>query len=369
MRRGPTASALATCLTAVSAVTVIVGGFAPTAAAAVVTPPPPPTRLLANWGFETARFTGEVSAYTCDAGTSVSQPGYKGVGYGVTGTPTATSVAGCSATVPVRPNFTYRLSADVRGGQVVLGTEFGTVTRPAFPEWIGLSTQFTPGPTTSTVRVFFQGVPGGGRFEVDNVELVGMDSTVLTPAGPPTAIVAEQQTSNSVQLSWVGVHGSKLYIVYHGDEPVAYGWGGTESAKVTGLAPGTTLSSSPSRRSTPPVRPALRADLGHHRAQVRRPAGRRGKGDRQVATGRDSAALEGRSGRHRRVRRMAQRGAGRLDLRPGVPGPDPARRWPGQDVPVPDQRAELGRRGAEVAAGEGAALTGGHSRPVALSSR
>jgi len=241
MRRGPIAVALALCLTVTGATALTIAERpAPAAGAgAAIPPPPPPPFLTANREFEAAAFTGQLSAWTCDPGTGLTRPGIWGVGYAMTSKPTATSQAGCTQTVPVRPNTMYWLFAVARGGPVVLGTEYGSVSLPRTTDWTDLRTVFTTGPDASTVRVSVRGTSPGEKVAVDGVRLQGMDSTAIKPAGPPPVVVAGEQTSHSVRLSWVGTPGSSQYRVYEGDVLRYIVWNAAETVTLDGLQPAT----------------------------------------------------------------------------------------------------------------------------------
>src|SRR5687767_178166 len=84
-------------------------------------PPPPPSTLNANADFEGARFTRELSGWSCDERTRAVQTGHPEHGWALAGAPSASSAAGCEQVIPVRPNSVYLLGFSFRGGPVEVG--------------------------------------------------------------------------------------------------------------------------------------------------------------------------------------------------------------------------------------------------------
>lgn len=134
------------------------------------------------------------------------------LGRWLVGTPTASSRAGCSQIVPVRPGASYTFSASVSGGPVFLGTDAGVVSAVPGDSWTSLATTFTVAPTVDTVRIQLFGRYAGDPYQVDGVSLVGPESTTRVP-GPPTDLEVDRQTSHSLRLTWSGAAGASRYEV------------------------------------------------------------------------------------------------------------------------------------------------------------
>jgi hypothetical protein len=151
------------------------------------------------------------------------------------GGPTADSVAGCAQVVPVQPGATYELSATVRGGPAVLGTEYGSVDNAGKSRAKTLRTTFTVAGDKDTVRIVVHGVTGGAPYDAWGVSLVGPPSRVRAPQQPPTKLRTDRRTSRTVLLAWRSSPGAASYRVLRDGVPVLTT---TEtSAIVTGLTP------------------------------------------------------------------------------------------------------------------------------------
>jgi hypothetical protein len=150
------------------------------------------------------------------------------------GGPTPDSAAGCIEVVPVQPGATYTLSAVVRGGPAVLGTEYGSVNNGGASRDKTLRTTFTVAGDKDTVRIVVHGVTGGAPYDAWGVSLVGPPSRVRAPQ-PPTRLRTDRRTSRTVRLSWRSAPGATGYRVLRAGVPVITT---TEtSALLTGLTP------------------------------------------------------------------------------------------------------------------------------------
>ncbi|MFJ5924629.1 carbohydrate binding domain-containing protein [Kitasatospora sp. NPDC092948] len=93
------------------------------------------------------------------------------------GYPTDVSFAGCTQTVTVEPNSTYRLSARVKGPYVFAGvTGSGTADVALWSnetDWNTLNGTVTTGPNTRTLTVYFHGWYQQGPYRISAFELWG----------------------------------------------------------------------------------------------------------------------------------------------------------------------------------------------------
>ncbi|WP_194891877.1 carbohydrate binding domain-containing protein [Catenulispora pinisilvae] len=134
------------------------------------------SNLLTNPGFE----TGDLSGWTCDAGTGavVSTPVRSGA-HALSGTPTSSDTAQCAQTVSVQPNTAYTFSGYVEGSYVYLGVTGGTSTwTPSATGWQQLTVTFTTGASQTSAQVYLHGWYAEPVYYADDLALVG-------PAGPP----------------------------------------------------------------------------------------------------------------------------------------------------------------------------------------
>ena len=132
--------------------------------------------LLANPGFE----TGDLSGWTCDAGTAavVGSPVHAG-SHALLATPTSSGTAQCTQTVSVQPNTAYTLSGYVEGSYVYIGVTGGTSTwTPSATSWQQLSVSFTTGASQTSVQVYTHGWYAEPAYNADDLALTG-------PAGEP----------------------------------------------------------------------------------------------------------------------------------------------------------------------------------------
>ncbi|MEU6093772.1 glycoside hydrolase family 18 protein [Streptomyces sp. NPDC047079] len=199
-----------------------------------------------NAGFESG-----LADWTCSAGsgTTVPSPVHGGTA-ALKAAPAGQDNAQCTQTVAVRPNSTYTLSAWVQGGYTYLGatgtgtTDVSTWT-PDSPSWKQLSTTFTTGAATTSVRVYLHGWYGQAAYYADDVSVFGPDGggggdpSPTLPAAP-TGLAVSSTTSSSASLSWNTVSGATGYNVYQGGTRVSAVTG--TSATVTGLSPSTSYS-------------------------------------------------------------------------------------------------------------------------------
>ncbi|MEV4611152.1 polysaccharide deacetylase family protein [Kitasatospora sp. NPDC049258] len=145
---------------------------------------PPALPLATNPGFEISTLPlgdwGSIPGWTCgstEAGTTGEAHSGSSA---LTVTPaSADSTGECFQTVSVRPGAHYSLSAWVRGSYVFLGaTGTGHDVAPAWTpgtgdDWQRLTTAFTTGADTTSVRLYLHGWYGQGAFAADDVELTG----------------------------------------------------------------------------------------------------------------------------------------------------------------------------------------------------
>jgi len=135
--------------------------------------------ILANPGFE----TGNLSGWSCEAGTAVVSGQARTGTFALAGTPGATR-ARCAQTVAVQPNTQYTYSAFVRGSYVFIGIDGGasTWTPGTGGVYQKLTVTFTS--TGSSVTVYVHGWYGQPVYHADDVELLGPGTP---PPPPPTS--------------------------------------------------------------------------------------------------------------------------------------------------------------------------------------
>ncbi|WP_051812692.1 polysaccharide deacetylase family protein [Kitasatospora sp. MBT63] len=145
---------------------------------------PPAVDLATNPGFEIPTLPlgdwGSIPGWTCGAGEATLTGSAHGGASALSVTPAAEDSTGeCAQTVSVRPGSHYTLSAWVRGSYVFLGaTGTGHDVAPAWTPgtgdgWQRLTTAFTTGADTTSVRLYLHGWYGQGTFAADDVELSG----------------------------------------------------------------------------------------------------------------------------------------------------------------------------------------------------
>lgn len=196
------------------------------------------SNLTVNPGFE----TGDLSGWACSATTAsvVTAPVHGGT-HSLAGTTTGSDTAQCTQTISVQPNSAYTLSAYVEGAYVYLGADgYNSTWTPSATSWQQLSTTFTTGATTTSVKIYLHGWYAQGTYRADDVSLTGPSGsgggTVTIPAAP-TGLAVSGTTSSSASLSWNASTGATGYNVYQGSAKVASVT--TTAATVTGLAAST----------------------------------------------------------------------------------------------------------------------------------
>ncbi|GGQ90853.1 hypothetical protein [Kitasatospora griseola] len=122
--------------------------------------------------------------WSCESGRVLPPSDAFGV---LEGFPTDTGYAGCTQTVTVEPNSTYRLSARVTGPYVFAGVTGSGTTDVALwssgTDWSVLNGTVTTGPDTRTLTVYFHGWYQQGPYRISAVELwgPGQPRTTCTP--------------------------------------------------------------------------------------------------------------------------------------------------------------------------------------------
>jgi hypothetical protein len=183
------------------------------------------TNLVANPGFE----TGTLSPWTCDAGTStvVTSPVHSG-SHALAATPTSNLTAQCSQTVSVQPNTSYTLSAWVLGNYAYIGdTGTGTTDTSNWistSTWAQLSTTFTTGASTTSVKIWVHGWYNQGTVYSDDFLLTGGSTpppTTTTTALPPTTTTTKTTTTTTATTTSGTPSGS-------GAPPASF-WGDTST--------------------------------------------------------------------------------------------------------------------------------------------
>ncbi|MCX4446513.1 chitinase [Streptomyces sp. NBC_01789] len=235
-RTGPPAR-MTGLLAAFSAALLAAGGLAATAPSAVAAD----AELASNGTFE-AGLTG----WNCSGGSgaAVSTPVHGGTS-ALKATPAGSDNAKCAQSVKVKPGSTYTLSAWVQGSYVYLGaegtgtTDVSTWTQSA-PGWQKLTTTFTTGASTTSVKIYTHGWYGTPAYYADDISLVGPGGDPVVLPAAPTALKTGTVTSSSVALSWTGSSGATGYNVYQGGTRVQSVTG--TSATVTGLGASTAYS-------------------------------------------------------------------------------------------------------------------------------
>ncbi|WP_051731642.1 polysaccharide deacetylase family protein [Kitasatospora phosalacinea] len=161
---------------------------APTARADAPAPAP---NLATNPGFEIPTLPladwGSIPGWHCAAGEGAVTAAARTGGSALAITPASDDSTGrCEQTLAVRPNTTYTYSAWVHGSYAFLGASgTGHDVPPAWTAstgdgWQRLSTTFTTGAATASVRLYAHGWYGQGPVSVDDVSVTG-DSPAPAP--------------------------------------------------------------------------------------------------------------------------------------------------------------------------------------------
>ncbi|GAA2841797.1 hypothetical protein GCM10010441_77390 [Kitasatospora paracochleata] len=149
-----------------------------------------PTLPLADWG--------SIPGWHCAPGEAALGSAAHGGASALTVTPaTDDSTGECTQTLAVRPATTYTYSAWVHGSYVFLGaTGTGHDVAPAWTPgtgdgWQRLTTTFTTGADTRSVRLHLHGWYGQGPWAADDVQVDG-------PAPEPVGAVGSVPTTDPV---------------------------------------------------------------------------------------------------------------------------------------------------------------------------
>ncbi len=187
------------------------------------------SNLLTNAGFE----TGDLSGWTCDAGTAsvVSSPVHSG-SHALAGAPTSSADAQCAQTVSVQADTSYTLSGYVEGSYVYIGVTGGSSTwTPSATSWQQLSVTFTTGASQTSIQVFVHGWYAQPTYYADDLSLTGPGGTgggSTPPSSPtPSATSTSASPSPSPSSSGIGVGGSVGKVAPYVDmsnnqEPMLY---------------------------------------------------------------------------------------------------------------------------------------------------
>jgi carbohydrate binding protein with CBM4/9 domain len=159
------------------------------------------TNLLTNPGFE----TGNLSGWTCDAGTAsvVTSPVHSG-SYALSATPTSSDDAQCTQTVAVQPNTQYSLSGYFEGNYVYIGVTGGVSTWTSATSWTQLTTSFTTSASQTSVQVYIHGWYAQGTYYADDLALNGPAGSGGSPTpstSPSTTPSASASPSTSPSTS------------------------------------------------------------------------------------------------------------------------------------------------------------------------
>ncbi|MFD9124188.1 polysaccharide deacetylase family protein [Kitasatospora sp. NPDC059571] len=140
--------------------------------------------LATNPGFEIPALPlddwGAIPGWQCTAGEAALGSAARSGGSALAVTPSGPDSTGrCEQVLGVRPGTTYTVSAWVRGAYVFLGAEgTGHDVAPAWTpdtrgEWRQLTTSFTTGTATTSVRLYLHGWYGQGAYAADDVRVDG----------------------------------------------------------------------------------------------------------------------------------------------------------------------------------------------------
>lgn len=139
------------------------------------------SNLVANPGFE----TGDLSAWTCDAGdTVVASPVHSG-SHALQMNPSSSTTGQCTQTISVQANTAYALSGFLDGPYAYIGVNGGASTWTISSSYTQLTVNFTTGASQTSVTIFVHGWYAQGSVDVDDMALLGPAGSA-TPTPVPT---------------------------------------------------------------------------------------------------------------------------------------------------------------------------------------
>jgi hypothetical protein len=174
--------------------------------------------LLVNPDFA----TGDLTGWTCDAGTAtvVTSPVYPGLTYALAGTPTSSDDAQCTQTVSVQPDTSYTLSGYVEGAYVYLGiTGASDDWTPSATSWDELTTTVTTSSSQTSLQVYVHGWYDEGTYYADNLALTGPPGPSPTPSPTPTPTPTPSPTPTSTSSSPPGSWTHPVYFMPLDNDP------------------------------------------------------------------------------------------------------------------------------------------------------
>lgn len=152
------------------------------------------SNLVTNPGFE----TGNLSAWSCDAGDSVvTSPVHSG-SFALSVSPGNATTGQCTQTISVQANTAYVLSAFVDGPYAYLGIDGGASTWTSSTSYTQLTVNLTTGTSQTSITIYVHGWYAQGVVYVDDVALTGpAGSNTPTPTATPTNTPTPTPTQTS----------------------------------------------------------------------------------------------------------------------------------------------------------------------------